>query len=582
MKINNYINNLTFIIIAIIINCVMSSEGLTTKYYVRAEATGNNDGSDWTNAWTTLPAALTRGDTFYVADGQYDQYLFDDLESGTDYIYIFKATESSHGTGTGWNSSYGDNQAVFINKDSTVATTITFKTGYYVFDGVTGAESDTTSYGFKILGVKFYVLDLYQLVGIPGLNLKTQVDHITFSHVTMFCPGKDYMRDEFPDGIRQQSIVGSTYEGYETHDITVSHNYMGNGSTNFSIRNWTNSTIEYNYFSGNWADVAVHGEQISAGYSDDIILRNNIFTDSIVAVVFNHGACDSTYASYRWNVYNNIVIGGQAGLRGFATTASGPGCPDSWMGCKFHHNTYINIQFGSGVIGNGYFNYLDGGRESYSYNNLFYNCDGLTWNPLGKMPEALIYDYDILYNCTFYPGWEDSIGAHTIITTGDPFKNLAAGDYSLHEINGAAAIDAGKSDLGSPFDIDYNGNKRTGKWDIGAFEFQSEEPAPTKFSLPQNYPNPFRKQTTISYVIPDTDSEGNAKIAQKLYRANLVIFNILGQRVKELVNEFQPPDEYTKIWDGRDDNGEKVSSGLYLYQLTYDKYKTSNLMLFMK
>ena len=39
--------------------------------YVREAAAGANDGTDWTNAYTTLPASLTRGDTYYVADGAY-------------------------------------------------------------------------------------------------------------------------------------------------------------------------------------------------------------------------------------------------------------------------------------------------------------------------------------------------------------------------------------------------------------------------------------------------------------------------------------------------------------------------------
>ena len=51
--------------------------------YVRDGASG--DGSDWTNAWDDLPGALIRGDTYYMADGNYSSYQVNDTESGTDH-----------------------------------------------------------------------------------------------------------------------------------------------------------------------------------------------------------------------------------------------------------------------------------------------------------------------------------------------------------------------------------------------------------------------------------------------------------------------------------------------------------------
>ncbi len=99
------------------------------------------------------------------------------------------------------------------------------------------------------------------------------------------------------------------------------------------------------------------------------------------------------------------------------------------------------------------------------------------------------------------------------------------------------------------------------------------ESTPTEFSLSQNYPNPFNSQTTIEYQVPSSVSG---------QRVNLVIFNILGQRVRELVNENQPPGKYNMVWDGRDGSGREVSSGNYLYLLNVGKFRTSKKMIFMK
>jgi len=99
------------------------------------------------------------------------------------------------------------------------------------------------------------------------------------------------------------------------------------------------------------------------------------------------------------------------------------------------------------------------------------------------------------------------------------------------------------------------------------------ESTPSEFSLSQNYPNPFNSQTTIEYQVPSSASGE---------RVNLVIFNILGQRVRELVNENQPPGKYNMVWNGRDNNGREVSSGNYLYVLTVGKFRIPKKMIFMK
>jgi len=98
---------------------------------------------------------------------------------------------------------------------------------------------------------------------------------------------------------------------------------------------------------------------------------------------------------------------------------------------------------------------------------------------------------------------------------------------------------------------------------------------PKMFSLSQNYPNPFNPQTTIQYEIGGDD--GSMPV-----RATLKIYNILGQRVKTLLDEDVPPGIYRVVWDGRDENGERVASGGYLYRFTTDEYSETKKMVMMK
>jgi len=79
------------------------------------------------------------------------------------------------------------------------------------------------------------------------------------------------------------------------------------------------------------------------------------------------------------------------------------------------------------------------------------------------------------------------------------------------------------------------------------------------YSLYQNYPNPFNPETIITYAIPEP-----AKV-------KINIFNLKGQRVKKLVDKYLNSGQYSVVWDGTNDNGKKISSGVYIYQMIANK-----------
>ena len=103
--------------------------------------------------------------------------------------------------------------------------------------------------------------------------------------------------------------------------------------------------------------------------------------------------------------------------------------------------------------------------------------------------------------------------------------------------------------------------------DIGDYNIQ---PIPLTFELFQNYPNPFNSSTVIEYQLP---------VKTKL---KLEIFNILGQKVKTIVNQMMPAGIYQTEWNGRNENDISVATGLYFYRLNTDNHSKIKKMLLLK
>ncbi|MBN2000104.1 T9SS type A sorting domain-containing protein [candidate division KSB1 bacterium] len=93
---------------------------------------------------------------------------------------------------------------------------------------------------------------------------------------------------------------------------------------------------------------------------------------------------------------------------------------------------------------------------------------------------------------------------------------------------------------------------------------------PTGYELDQNYPNPFNPETTISF------SAGESGFGE------LKIYNLQGQLVRELINKHLDPGHYSVVWNGHDDNGKLLPSGVYLYTLEINGFKQTKKMNFIK
>jgi hypothetical protein len=93
---------------------------------------------------------------------------------------------------------------------------------------------------------------------------------------------------------------------------------------------------------------------------------------------------------------------------------------------------------------------------------------------------------------------------------------------------------------------------------------------PVEFRLMQNYPNPFNPSTAINFQLPATS------------QVTLKVYNIIGREITTLINEERPAGSNIVYWNGRDNNGSAVSSGIYFYKLTAGKYVETRKMNLLK
>ncbi|MBN2829400.1 MAG: T9SS type A sorting domain-containing protein, partial [Candidatus Cloacimonetes bacterium] len=145
------------------------------------------------------------------------------------------------------------------------------------------------------------------------------------------------------------------------------------------------------------------------------------------------------------------------------------------------------------------------------------------------------------------------------------------------------AIDAGTMDISLfPPNYEFPLNDLSGQnrfygnsIDIGCYEFpgytgiEEETPNYPQFSL-CNYPNPFNPTTTISFELPTKS------------KVTLSVFNIRGQKLMTLIKDEMNQGKHNVIWNGQDDMGNNVPSGVYFYRLETSNRSLTKKMILLK
>jgi flagellar hook assembly protein FlgD len=88
--------------------------------------------------------------------------------------------------------------------------------------------------------------------------------------------------------------------------------------------------------------------------------------------------------------------------------------------------------------------------------------------------------------------------------------------------------------------------------------------------LEQNFPNPFNPTTTLAFSIKDKGD------------VSLTIYDVVGRQVRELVNEQRERGAYKVVWDGQNDSGQTVASGVYFYKLVAGSFTDTKKMTILK
>jgi len=105
---------------------------------------------------------------------------------------------------------------------------------------------------------------------------------------------------------------------------------------------------------------------------------------------------------------------------------------------------------------------------------------------------------------------------------------------------------------------------------IGVIGTEDSEVIPNEFALKQNYPNPFNPETNIEFTLPSEQE------------VSLEVYNLLGQQVRTLAQAHFNAGTHSVVWDGRNEQGANVPSGIYFYKLTTPEFAQTNKMTMIR
>jgi len=210
----------------------------------------------------------------------------------------------------------------------------------------------------------------------------------------------------------------------------------------------------------------------------------------------------------------------------------------------------------------------------------------LTIFPLNHPPAS----YKLIDNQLYlYDGFTEEekyffLRGDTLIAS-DSASHLPAGDWSIISSCGPFIVPPEESIIvamavvaGSGlFDLKENIKSAKVKYYDVRTEVKSKEEllVPNVYSLDQNYPNPFNPSTKIQFRV------GSLEFGEPVH-TTLIIYNILGQKVRTLVDEKRLPGRYELIWDGKDDKGREATSGVYFYRLEADGFRETKKMILLR
>lgn len=463
------------------------SPALAACHVVTPSGSGAHTGADWNNAYANLPGTLTRGDIYYLADGNYGTSLsLSQADSGTSTIELRKAQSYDNCTSTGWNTStMGSAQAVWDAPNNGNGI-VSISSDYWIVNG-NGNNAGTTEVGCGGVEANPPASMTDPPPNPAACGIKIDDSNCT-STATNGCNngvmtgggnGVIWKSVEFK-GQGLNSAGNNASEPYffrafssgGLNGLTLSHCYCHNIGTNtFNVGGgWNNGSFDHNYAWGEFDSSVNHGESIemtgSNGQSGTNLIHHNIWRDQqtngdVVAVIGG---------TQTYSFYDNADICSPGG--------NSTSCRhnDGVIGC-FNSQVCSNV-----LVYNNTFSFpsncgfnVSGGASTITYkNNVFYNCSSVGID--NGSGGTTTMDYNSYLNSN-----QSAVGSHDVsVSSGapNPFSNLTGSSVALASDN---ADWNNRVSLGAPYDtLDLYGNALT--TDRGAAQYGTN-----KLGVPTNF-----------------------------------------------------------------------------------------------
>jgi hypothetical protein len=422
-----------------------ASTACAEDLYVTPAGGGAGNGSSWTDAFPGLAAVawgqgagkVGPGDTLWLAGGTYSTLLTIGA-SGTAGARIqikrVKATDAGPAAAAGWNPAF-DSQVVIDGPDQ--PTCILFTAGIGSFVTIDGRQES---------GIKCLLKD--GRTGVEIDNTPGLFTDITFQYIEVAGPGPI---EQTNDTRAFDLTISGTIA-----NLHVSHCSAHHCDTTFQITRNTGLIVEYSRFYDAYAVNAAiyHPNTIIVDECIDGIFRfNQLYNIRVEGLFFQSGANDNVQIYGNLFSVGNVPPDNGRGIE-FGSTASA-------TNFRIYHNTFVGLPFLALRLN------ATSHAGTTVHNNIFYNTVAQL---AGTTHDHNLFSGD-------FPEFE----ANGIAQAPDPFVDLAGGNFRLVATTGATRARNNGANLGSPFDVDFDGHIRgaDGAWDIGAFEYTGGNGIPT-------------------------------------------------------------------------------------------------------
>jgi predicted outer membrane repeat protein len=563
------------------------------QIFVKADATGANDGSSWADAYADLQDALAvavTNDAIWVAAGTYVPTTTGDMWAA----FTLQDSVSLYGGFAGTESSVSQRD---------IAANPTILSGEI---GAPGFADNSERVIFVPTGTSGlgYTVDGFTVTRSKGLSINAGIlnnaGDFTYANLVitdnagggMYCTGQPILRNV----VFSNNSDGALFNHLAGDPVLEDCRFIGNTTNGDggAVRSFGSGiTLTRCDFVGNTAAShggAIYGQDFvatdctfddnhalsgngGAVYSSSAgMLRSCVFTNNsasalggavhagsvtIIDAVFesNQAGWGGGLSGGSVVVANTVFFGNAARTDGGAIQlSSGSSLTMTNVSCSNNsasrNGGAINTIASNPIVTNGVF----WSNSAGAFGNEFYNLAG--GSPL--------ISYSIVQGSGGSGGgWDPSLGVDggNNVDLDPLFADQAGGNLRLQP--GSPAIDAGWNSAPNLQPLDLDGNARIvgSAVDMGAYEYDpatgvGDDPPELPFVLEQNRPNPFNPTTVIRFALP-----------RAAKRVELAVYTVRGERVRLLISGPKGAGPHSVVWHGLDDRGELVSSGVFFYRL---------------